>query len=97
MAKFLKLDRDGYVLGPYVIDVSNVNLAFVSELASTTTNIKLTYRYVQNVETPVTIKINGGVTEAQQVIDAVYDAKSSSLTNNIFEIPNAPTIVSIIY
>ena len=97
MAKFLKLDRDGYVLGPYVIDVSNVNLAFVSGLGSTQVDVKLTYRYVQNVETPVTIKISGGVKEAQQVIDAVYDAKSSSLTKSIFEIPNAPTIVSITF
>lgn len=95
MAKFLKLNVDGVSLGPKLLNVSNVNFAFISKLEATAVYVNITNKFVMSGDTPFVVKLQGGVKEAQQLIDTIYEAKTSSLTNNIFEIPNAPTVLEI--
>jgi|TARA_Y100000289_G_C3882620_1_gene129574 predicted ATP-dependent serine protease len=97
MAKFLKLNVDGNVLGPKLLNISNVNFAFISAMGSTQVDVFISNKLVYAGETPFVVKLEGGVKEAQQLIDTIYEAKTSSLTNNIFEITNAPTVVSITF
>ena len=97
MAKFLKLNVDGVTLGPKLLNVSNVNFAFISAMGSSQIDVSISNKLVYLGETPFVVKLEGGVKEAQQLIDTIYEAKTSSLTNNIFEIPNAPTVVSITF
>jgi len=97
MAKFLKLNVSGVTLGPKLLNISNANFAFISQLEATQVSVNIANKLVYVGETPFVVKLQGGVKEAQQLIDTIFEAKTSSLTNNIFEIPNAPTIVSITF
>ncbi|QDP58575.1 MAG: hypothetical protein Unbinned8138contig1000_39 [Prokaryotic dsDNA virus sp.] len=95
MTKFLKLNVDDEILGPKLLNVSNVNFAIITAMGSTEIDVTISNKLVYLGETPFIVKLEGGVKEAQQLIDTIYEAKTSSLTNNIFEIPNAPTVVEI--
>lgn len=97
MAKFLKLNVDGSTLGPKLLNVSNANYAFISAMGSSQVDVFISNKIAYAGDTPFVVKLEGGVKEAQRLIDTVYKAKTSSLTNNIFEIPNAPTVVSITF